>query len=149
MDHSRGVRRGESVGDRDGPPEHLARRQTPGRDELREGLPRDVLGDDEVDAALGPDLVNCEDVRVGEGRGGPRLPGEALAPVRIGGFPGGEDLHGDETPETGIPRLVDDAHASLADLLDELVVRQSVHLGSASILGRRRTAYDSPEWTRA
>ncbi len=46
------------------------------------------------------------------------------------------DLHGDEAAQPGVPRLVDDTHAALAELLHELVVRQPVHDGSRSILVR-------------
>jgi hypothetical protein len=59
-----------------------------------------------------------------QSREGPSLPSKASASPIVES-PGGEDLHGDLAPEMCVPRPIDDAHASLADFLQDVVVPES------------------------
>ena len=81
-----------------------------------------MLHDDEIAAAVRGDVVDDDDVRVAEGRGGLGLLDEALPAVGVGHLVGGQDLDGDGPVEVGVLGLVDGAHAALADLFEDPVV---------------------------
>ena len=61
-----------------------------------------------------------------EGRSGARLAAEALQGLGIVGDIIGQELQGDKTMQPGVFRLVDDAHAAAAKLLDDAVVRDGL-----------------------
>ena len=73
MDDAARVRGGERVGDGNGDPQHLAEAHAVPRNQRIEALAAHVLHHDEVGAVRGLDLVNRDDVRVIEGRGGVRF----------------------------------------------------------------------------
>ena len=84
MDDARGVGLGQPVGDLGGVSEGFAELEPPAADKLVEGSPVDVFHDDEIQAAVGDDVVDDDDVRVIEGRGGFGLLDEPLLPLGIG-----------------------------------------------------------------
>ncbi len=89
---------------------------------IDEAFPVDVLHDDEVDAAGGGDVVDGDDVRVGERRRGPGLAEKTPPPDGVLGLLLRQELQRHEPVQEDVPRLVDDAHAPRAQLLDDLVV---------------------------
>src|SRR5581483_4932727 len=89
--------------------EHLADRAAP-----------DELEDDEEPAPVLARRVDARHVRVRDGRGGAALADEAAARFLARERAGEEDLEGDGSPR-GVARLVDGAHAALAEEPDDLV----------------------------
>ena len=67
-------------------------------------------------------LVDEDDVGVAQLGEGARLAGEALGKGRVGGHVAGEDLERHDPIERTLAGLVDDAHAALADQLEDLEV---------------------------
>src|SRR5438874_1385532 len=60
------------------------------------------------------------------------------APLGIGGAALGQQLDSDHPLQSRIPRLVDDTHAALADLLQQIEVAQSGGIHVRTILSRRK-----------
>ena len=126
VDDAGGVRGAERARDLDGVVERLRDRKQLLLQEPVEGGAVDVLHDDEV--AIGSfggvpvDVVDRDDVGVVEGRGGPRLAGEAFPPPAAGGGVGVHDLDGHGAIEARVAGAIDDSHPSFAQLLEDLVV---------------------------
>src|SRR5262249_12300990 len=113
------------------------------RDELAVAV---VLQYDEVRALDRFDGVDDDNVGVVEGRGGPRLPQQALLGLLVLRGLGGKPLDGNVSAEPGILSLVDFAHPALADLAEDAVVkqgligRQRAHLGVSESPGRTESS---------
>src|SRR5262249_21326524 len=75
---------------------------------------------------LGPDVVNRDDVGVGERGSGPRFPLEPAQPVDVGGDGGRKDLDRHVAPEAGVPRAVDLSHAPGAERRKDLIRPEAV-----------------------
>ncbi len=88
------------------------------------GLSLDELHDEEGDSVDLIDFVDGGDVGVVDGGGAAGLAHEAAATVGVVGQFRGQDLDGDVAVELRVEGLVDDPHAPLADLLEEVVLRQ-------------------------
>ena len=73
MNDATGMRRRQRVGDRNGNPEYLAEPQAVPRNERVQALPTHVLHHDEIVAVCRLDLVDGDDVRVVQRRGGVRF----------------------------------------------------------------------------
>ena len=91
------------------------------REPLAERLPLEELGDGVGDVSLAADVVDGEDVRVGERGERPRLALEPRDPVGVARDGLGEDLDGDLAAETGVAGAVDLSHPAGAEWAEDLV----------------------------
>ena len=83
------------------------------------------LRDDERRAVLGADVVDCQDVRVIERRGGLGFLREPTQPIRIRGEVGRKDLDRDFTPERGVARAIHLAHPARTERREYLAASKS------------------------
>src|SRR5215472_5956504 len=97
------------------------------RDHVLQRRPFQILHGDERLPMLIVNLVNRADVWVIEGRGSPGLTLEAAQGLRVLCHLVGEGLEDNETIQFDILSLVDDAHPTTAELLDDAVVRNSFY----------------------
>ena len=86
-----------------------------GGDDLFQRLPTHELHDDEGRAVFLADVIDVDDVGVGEGGGRPRLALEAGAEAGIGGVLRPRRLDRHVAAEEEVVAEVDDRHASLAE----------------------------------
>jgi hypothetical protein len=70
---------------------------------------------------VGANVVDREDVRMGQRGGRTRLLLEALQPLRVGGQPCGQNLDGDIAMETGVTGSIDLAHSTCTELADDVI----------------------------
>ena len=85
-------------------------------DEIMHGCGRDALLRVLAERQLGPaKVVNADDVRVAEFREGAGFAGEAAGEIQVAARPRRENFQRDETVERRLARLVNRAHAALAD----------------------------------
>jgi hypothetical protein len=82
---------------------------------------RDVLHHDEVEPVLRPRVVDRDEVRVRDPRGGEGLPAEALDEARVLRQPAAQDLQGDRPVEDPVGRAVDLGHAAASEELADRV----------------------------
>ncbi len=75
-----------------------------------------------------PEIVDGDDVLVGELAGGAGFAKETLADF-LTRFEVGDELDGDHALEQRVEGAVDDTHAALTELFDELVASNRVHSG--------------------
>ena len=92
--------------------------QRPGRDNLGQRLPLDVLHRDERLAPVFADIEDEDDVRMAQARRRSRLSGESLAELLV--VPQ-QQLDRDVSIEPRIPRAVQDAHTALPDATEDFV----------------------------
>ena len=78
-------------------------------------------------------LVDRDNVRVLNARGGSGLALEAIDESLIGEWPGGEELQRHLPIERAFARPVDHAHTTLADLLDQIVVAEVALIGIVEV----------------
>ena len=110
--------------DRDEPGGLARRQRAVGAHLLRERLPADELHAEVRLPADRADLVDGDDVRVLEPRGGLGLGAEPGA-VRVGGEVRFADhLQRDDAVQALLPGLVDDAHAAAAEFFEQLEVAE-------------------------
>jgi hypothetical protein len=79
------------------------------------------LHGDETASFILPNLVDGADVGVVQSRGGPRLTAEAFKRKRIPGQLIGKEFQRDKAAQFLVLRLVDNSHATAAELFDDLV----------------------------
>ncbi len=134
MDDTLGVRRLERIGDLDGVIQQLVEFQRLLGDPVLQGLPFQVLHDEEGRAFPLADVMQGADVGMVQGGGGAGLALEALESLTVRRVPFGEELQGDGATEPSVLGLVDDAHAPAAKLLKNPVVgnRPADHGGAPS-----------------
>ena len=108
-------REGGRVGQR------FVERQRSAREARGERLPVEILHDQELDVVLAAHVVERADVRMIEPRDGPGFALEALAPVRLIGGLGRQDLDGDRASHARVERAIHLAHATPAEERDDLV----------------------------
>jgi hypothetical protein len=113
---------GQRVGERQADPEHVAVRQRVLRLELGQAAAVDELGDQVARPGLLPRVVDRDDPRMVEARGGQRLARGAV--VGLGGRVGGHHLHRDEPLEPLVVGLEDRAEAAAAQTAPEAVAPQ-------------------------
>ena len=89
-----------------------------------EGLPRYQLHGDEADALGLADVVDRDDVRVGQGGGGTRFPYESLLPLRVGADLRRDHLQRNAAVQTCVDRTIYDPHATSPEVPGEGVVRE-------------------------
>ena len=105
---------------------HLVDRHGLALDAVLEGAALEVLHDDVVTIGLFTNVVNGADVGMVESRGGAGFALEALAGLGVVGEFVGKEFESDAAAETEIFRLVDHAHASPAELLQDAIVGDSL-----------------------
>jgi hypothetical protein len=132
VDDPLGVGGVESVGELDAEIEQRVVLRGSRRDAVPEGLALEPLHADEGLALVLADVVDGADVRVVEGGSGPGLALESLPGLAVGEQAFREELEGDAAPEPRVLGLVDDAHASAAELPEHAVVgdRPADHVAS-------------------
>src|SRR5262249_3472298 len=87
-----------------------------------EGAPLDKLhGQEGPTIGEGADLMDCRNAGVLQLAGDTCLAEEALGGRRGGRETIGQQLYGDVAVEGGIARAIDDAHAAVADLVEQFV----------------------------
>jgi len=86
----------------------------------------DQLHGDEIHIAVAVDFVNRNDVGMVQCGSGLGFLDETQPPRGIGRLLRRKHLQRHEAVETRVPRLVDHAHAALAELLEDLVVGESL-----------------------
>ena len=114
------VRRGEAMGDLRRDRNQPAQRGKSLFDPRREAPAEDELHRDVGEALVLADLVNGDDVRMVQGRGGARLLSEAQIVLRTLVEALGEQLDRDDAPEGRVARAVEPAHAAGAELAQDL-----------------------------
>jgi hypothetical protein len=92
----------------------------------------EILHHEERNAPVLADLEQGDDVLVPQGRRRPRLAQEAGAGLGIVGQLRPHDLEGDHAPEMGVLGLVDDAHATAPQYLQDPVMCEPADLAGAS-----------------
>ena len=93
----------------------------------RQVLPREVLHGEVRLALVLSEVVDRDDVLVRQLAGSPGLAKEALARFRVGVNRHRDDLDGDDPLEQRVEGAVDDSHAALSELLEELVATDGRH----------------------
>jgi len=129
------VRRGEAARYLGRVLDGLPGRQRAGGQPPPQGLSLEELHDGIRRALVLAEVVDRQDVRVGEGGHGLRFPLEAGEPARVARESLGQDLHRDAAAEAGVAGPVDLAHPARAEWRFDLVVpetraRRQCHDGS-------------------
>jgi hypothetical protein len=114
-------------------------------DHLPQLLPFQVLHDDEQAPRILAQVVDGDDVGVAQPCAGLRLAEKARAQLIARVHVLGDDLEGDHALQQGVVRLVHGAHASLPDLLYDLVLAESFDHRPLDLFGAHRTARNAPE----
>jgi hypothetical protein len=112
-------------------------RERPVAEHAAERLARDVLHHEEDAPPLFAHFVERRDVGVRDGRGGPRLAQEALAPFGIRGERGRQHLDRNVAMELLVHGAIHDAHAAFADAPDDPEMREPLGVGLGDRLARR------------
>src|ERR1700675_4605999 len=120
MDNPDSMRRGQSVRDLDGVFERFAHPHPFSRNRLVERLAIDKLHGDKHRVARPIDLMDRNSVGVIERGSGFSLLLEPRLAVRAGAGLLRKHFNGDQTIQPQVPSLVNDAHAALAQLLEDL-----------------------------
>src|ERR1022692_3558514 len=107
------------------------------RHSLLERRPFQILHDDEGLPLLLPDFMNRADIGMVQCGRGLRFSLEASQCLRVSGDLFRQELQGNKTMEDYVLSLIDHAHPATAQLLDDLVVRDSLADHLAEILGLR------------
>ena len=135
MDDAARVRRRERAGDLDGIVERRGNRQRPLRQQPIERRAVHQLHRDEGRPRVLADLVDGDDVRMVQRRGGLRLADEAAMPLGVRRRFRRQHLDRNRTPEPRIDGAVNDTHPAAADFSLDPVVRNGLHL--AGIIASR------------
>jgi hypothetical protein len=139
VDQPRGVRGREPAAGVHERPQHFAPRPLRGAQPALQGLAIDVLEREEHVVLDRPDVVHRDHVPVGQARHRARLLQQPLAEARAV-HPGDDELERDAAVKVGIVGLVHDAHATLADLVDDEVAPE--HRPAGQGWSRSRLARD-------
>jgi hypothetical protein len=116
------VRLSERIRNLGGVRQRILERKTLPADQLSQSPARHELHGNKLLTLGLIDVVNRNDVRVIQGRGGLRFLYEPPAALRIRDFVRGQDFQGDKPVEVQVLCFVDDAHASGAELPENAVV---------------------------
>jgi hypothetical protein len=92
---------------------------------------------DERSAFVLPDVVDGANVGMVQRGGGLRLALESGQGLWVSGYFFGKELQGDKAAQTRVFSLVDNAHATATQLLDDAVVRDGLADHQGQILRRR------------
>ena len=121
MDDPGFVRRGQTFGDLARDLQQLAHRQRTRLKQVVQGLALDELDHHVRDRLRSPDVIERDDVGMGESRSRACLALEALQMLPIGSEFSGQNLDGDLAPVARVARPVDLAHSSRAEWRKDLV----------------------------
>ena len=138
-----GVGAGERVGERDGDLQQFLERQAIAGDGARQGLALDQLHGEKVDAgARGVlfDGVQGDDVGMLQARHHGRFPFESGPSLRVVRDLGRQHLDRHVAAQAAVAPAIDVSHASGAELLENVVVRQTRADQDACLLGCRSPA---------
>ncbi len=124
MNDAGGVSLGEPVGNGNGALQRFHQPHPLAWDHPIERLPRNVLHDYEVDVIFRSDVVNGDNVRMIQGRGGLGFLHKPLSALGVGRLAGKQNLDGDHAPQPGVASLVNRAHSALSQFLQDFVMRQ-------------------------
>ncbi len=132
MDDALGVGGVEGVGDLDGELQQDVGFERTAVDAVLQGDAFEVLHDDEGLSGGFIDFVDGADVGMIQRRGGAGFALEALERLRVGGDFGRKEFESDEASQLDVFGLVDDAHATAAEFVDDAVVGDGLanHAGS-------------------
>ena len=146
MDDAFRVRGSQAVRDLDGGPQQRLDRQRPGRQEVAQRAPFDQLHREVRDAVRLADIVDGDDVGVGQSGGGARFLLEAAARFGVDEV-GGQDLERHVAAQPRVARAVHLAHAADADRIDDFV--RSETRACAEWHRRRNCTSRSPQsWSK-
>ena len=120
------MRLGERVGDLDPVAQRLIEWDGTSCEAGRKGLPLEVLHDEEIHSAVTAHVEDAADMGMTECRECSRLAFEPLAPDRIFGVGGRQDLDGDGPLETRVTRRVNLADPSGAERRQDFVRAQAL-----------------------
>ena len=149
VDEPRLVRGREAGGDLRREVERARDGERARREEVGERPPRDELEDEERRVRVERDVVDGDDVRVGEGRGRPRLPRELAERVRRGAG-AEEELDRDAPPEPRVVRSPDLAPRPVPEELHGLVGAEAhPRVNAARLGGHGPPPSRSPSWFRS
>ena len=109
------MRRGEPLRDLQRGVDGAARRERAAREPVAQGLALKELADDVRPAAVMPDVVDRQEVRMVEHPGGARFLLEPLQLLLVAGGEVGQYFDRDVAPEARVFRTIDHAHAAFAD----------------------------------
>ena len=123
MDDAGCVRLSKCVGHRDRAIQSVGQPHSLAGDQAIERLARDKLHHDEVDAVGRTNVINRDDIRVVQRRGGLGFLNEAPFTLRIGDFIGRQNLDRDESAEACVAGLVDHPHPAFSQFFQDFVVR--------------------------
>src|SRR5215813_9871336 len=129
MDDAFGMRGGQSLGDLPRVIDSLSRSDCALFYQFAQLLAFEQFGDDIGRAFMRADVVNREDVRVVERRGGAGFLLEAAQAVRIPGELGGQQLDGDLATESRVFGQIDLAHSAGAKLRNNLIMVEACAWG--------------------
>ncbi len=105
---------------------------------VRQSVYSRLSGYEDLNDAVGPvHIMDCYYVWVIEGLGGLGFAYETFLANRIGDFLSRQDLDGDEPVQVGITGLIHNAHAALAELVEDFVVGDALADHRHSITGER------------
>src|SRR5262249_42316282 len=150
MDDAFGMRGGQSLGDLPRVIDSLSRSDCALFYQFAQLLAFEQFGDDIGRAFMRADVVNREDVRVVERRGGAGFLLEAAQAIRIPGELGGQQLDGDLATESRVFGQIDLAHPACAELRYNLIVVEAWawgndHIASLTAIKRRSLDKSAPE----
>jgi hypothetical protein len=133
VDNSRSVGGAESIGNLHGIPQRLGQSEPLARNQLVQSLTRDIFHDDEVEAGVARDVVNRNNVRVVQG--GRRLSflHKTAFAFWICDLLRRKNLQRDSPVEMRVLRLIHHSHTTLAELVQDAVMRNRTtgHLRSS------------------
>ena len=121
MDDAGVVRRRERIGDLRGEIDRLFDRHPALGDDLRQRAAFDQLHDHVRQVVMAAHVVDRDDARMIEGRGGPRLAIEPGRGIGVAIESRRDELDRDLASKTGIARAIHVAHAAATERRDELV----------------------------
>ncbi len=123
MDDAGGVCASQRIGNLDGALQSFTQPHPVARNQLVERVTGNPLHRNEVNAVDLADVVDGDDVGMVQRRSRFRFLHEAMLAFGVGNPLRGQHFDGDKAVKVSVPRLVDNAHSSLAQLLDDVVVR--------------------------
>jgi hypothetical protein len=121
MDDPARVSRRQRIGDANGDPQHLVEAHAVPRNELIHAFSTHILHHDEIVAVSRFDLMNRDDVRVIEGRGGVCFLDKPAAAVRVADAIGRQYLDSHLTIQSRIASPIYLAHPTCADEREDFV----------------------------
>ena len=136
MHNAGGMRFGQGISNLNRILKGVGKRQIFAALQLIERLALDEFHGNEIIAVVGGNVINRDDVRMVQRRSRPGFLHKALPAFRVAHLVGRQQLQRDRPVQVRVERLVDDAHATFAELLLNLVVGQGLarHFGLRTLV---------------